>query len=121
ASRKPRIRRPATPASSRRRSEHGARERRGQRLASRRAREVTMQRILLGAVAIALGVALGGAARAEEKRCPGNRSKQGAMWLSIAHPGLGEDFLKGWGSWRNMPQKKFWYGFIPLYGWPRSP
>ena len=77
-----------------------------------------MQRILLGALVIALGIALGGAARAQEKRCPGNRSKQGAMWLSIAHPGLGEYFLNGWGSWRNMPQKKFWFGFIPLYGWP---
>jgi hypothetical protein len=76
-----------------------------------------MQRILLGALVIALGVALGDAARADN-RCPGNRSRQGAMWLSIAHPGLGEYFLKGWGSWRNMPQKKFWYGFIPLYGWP---
>ena len=78
-----------------------------------------MQRILLGSLVIALGMALGGAARAD-KRCPGNRSRQGAMWLSIAHPGLGEYFLKGWGSWRNMPQKKFWYGFIPLYGWPGS-
>jgi hypothetical protein len=51
-------------------------------------------------------------------RCPGGRSKQAAMWLSIAHPGLGEYFLKGWGAWSKMPQKKFWLGFIPLYGWP---
>jgi hypothetical protein len=53
-----------------------------------------------------------------ETRCPNGRSKQAAMWLSIAHPGLGEYFLKGWGSWSRMPQKKFWLGFIPLYGWP---
>lgn len=51
-------------------------------------------------------------------RCPDNRSRSGAMWLSIAHPGLGEYYLKGWGAWRKMPQKKFWLGFIPLYGWP---
>ena len=40
------------------------------------------------------------------------------MWLSIAHPGLGEYFLKGWGPWSNMPEKKFLFGFIPFYGWP---
>ena len=41
-----------------------------------------------------------------------------AMWLSIAHPGLGEYYLKGWGHFSTCPQKKFWLGFIPLYGWP---
>jgi hypothetical protein len=41
------------------------------------------------------------------------------MWLSIAHPGLGEYYLNGWRSFvRNCPQKKFWLGLIPLYGWP---
>jgi hypothetical protein len=54
----------------------------------------------------------------ESDRCPNGRSKDGAMWLSIAHPGLGEYFLKGWGSFRKMPPKKFWLGFIPIYGWP---
>lgn len=52
-------------------------------------------------------------------RCPNGRSAVGAMWLSIAHPGLGEYFLNGWGSFnQNMPQKKFFFGFIPFYGWP---
>ena len=53
-----------------------------------------------------------------QNRCDNGRSKQAAMWYSIAHPGLGEYYLKGWGSFRNLPQKKFWLGFIPLYGWP---
>jgi hypothetical protein len=39
--------------------------------------------------------------------------------LSIAHPGLGELSLKGWGAIENAPQRKFWLGFIPLLGWPR--
>jgi len=55
---------------------------------------------------------------AEAGRCPNGRSKSAAMWLSIAHPGLGEWFLNGWGSFDNAPQKKFWLGFIPFYGWP---
>lgn len=54
----------------------------------------------------------------EEGRCPNGRSKNAAMWLSIAHPGLGEWYLNGWGSFDNAPQKKFWLGFIPFYGWP---
>ena len=40
------------------------------------------------------------------------------MWYSILHPGLGEWYLKDWGSFDNAPQKKFWLGFIPFYGWP---
>jgi len=51
-------------------------------------------------------------------RCANGRSSSGAMWLSIAHPGLGEYMLKSWGPWSNMPEKKFWLGFIPGYGWP---
>jgi hypothetical protein len=50
--------------------------------------------------------------------CKDGKANQGAMWLSIAHPGLGEYSLKGWGPWEKMPPKKFWLGFIPLYGWP---
>lgn len=46
------------------------------------------------------------------------RSTVSAMWLSIAHPGLGEWYLNGWGHFENCPQKKFWLGFIPIYGWP---
>jgi len=76
-----------------------------------------VRRTLPGALVLVLVLALAGAARAEE-RCHGNRSRQGAMWLSIAHPGLGEYYLKGWGDWDKMPPKKFWLGFIPLYGWP---
>jgi hypothetical protein len=53
-----------------------------------------------------------------QARCPNGRSSNGAMWLSIAHPGLGEYMLKGWGPFEKCPQKKFWLGFIPLYGWP---
>ena len=48
----------------------------------------------------------------------GHRSTFNAMWLSIAHPGLGEWYLKGWGPFEKCPQKKFWLGFIPIYGWP---
>ena len=56
---------------------------------------------------------------AAQSRCPNGRSSNGAMWFSILHPGLGEYFLNGWGNWNeNMPQRKFWLGFIPLYGWP---
>jgi hypothetical protein len=52
-------------------------------------------------------------------RCPNGKSTDAAMWYSIAHPGLGEWYLKDWGSFNaNAPQKKFWLGFIPLYGWP---
>jgi hypothetical protein len=51
-------------------------------------------------------------------RCANGRSSDAAMWLSIAHPGLGEYHLKGWGAWSKMPEKKFWFGFIPFYGWP---
>ena len=42
-----------------------------------------------------------------------------AMWLSIAHPGLGEYYLQGWGPFAShCPQRKFWLGLIPIYGWP---
>jgi hypothetical protein len=42
---------------------------------------------------------------------------QGAMWMSIGHPGLGEmkNSGKGWGG---MPKRKFYLGFIPFFGWP---
>ena len=53
-----------------------------------------------------------------ERLCPNGRGAQSAMWFSIAHPGIGEYYLKGWGPFPNMPQKKFWLGFIPFYGWP---
>jgi hypothetical protein len=51
-------------------------------------------------------------------RCGHGKSSDSAMWYSILHPGLGEWYLKDWGSFDNAPQKKFWLGFIPFYGWP---
>lgn len=55
----------------------------------------------------------------DDRRCPNGRSAVGAMWMSIARPGLGEYFLNGFGSWgENMPPRKFWLGFIPVFGWP---
>ena len=42
-----------------------------------------------------------------------------SAWLSVAHPGLGEWRNARWGDFfENCPQKKFWLGIIPLYGWP---
>src|SRR5207249_1418388 len=54
--------------------------------------------------ALLLSLLTFGLATAEE------RDTYKAMWLSIAHPGLGEYYLKGWGSSENCPQKKFWLG-----------
>jgi len=45
--------------------------------------------------------------------CDGRR----AMWLSIAHPGLGEGRNAG-GGWARIPKRKFWLGMIPGFGWP---
>jgi len=64
------------------------------------------------AIALLGFLALAGAARADD------HTTHKAMWLSIAHPGLGEWYLKGWGPFDNCPQKKFWLGLIPIYGWP---
>jgi hypothetical protein len=76
-----------------------------------------MNRIVIVLLAGLLLAAPAGAA--ESRRCPNNRNPESATWLSIAHPGLGEYYLKGWGGfWSNAPQKKFWLGFIPIYGWP---
>jgi hypothetical protein len=61
-------------------------------------------------------VALAPDARASES-C-GGRSSQGAMWWSILHPGVGEWYLRGFGDLSKAPQRKFWLGFIPGYGWP---
>jgi hypothetical protein len=55
-------------------------------------------------------------ATAQQTRAGRHRA---AAWLSVAHPGLGEYYNAGWGYFfDNCPQKKFWLGFIPLYGWP---
>ena len=70
------------------------------------------------ALVLTLALAAGAATAQENGRCPNGRSANAAMWLSVAHPGLGEYFLKGWGPWENMPERKFLFGFIPGYGWP---
>jgi len=49
----------------------------------------------------------------KERVCNGN----GPMWMSIAHPGLGEMKNSGQG-WKGLPKRKFWLGFIPGFGWP---
>ena len=52
-------------------------------------------------------------------RCSNGKSTDAAMWYSILHPGVGEWYINGFGSFNaNAPQKKFWLGFIPIYGWP---
>jgi hypothetical protein len=77
-----------------------------------------MKRVVTAVVLVGLLLAAPAGA-AERRRCPGNRNPESATWYSIAHPGLGEYYLKGWGGfWSNAPQKKFWLGFIPIYGWP---
>ncbi len=55
------------------------------------------------------------AALTEATKPPCNGRK--AMWLSIAHPGLGEGRNAG-GGFANVPKKKFYLGFIPGFGWP---
>ncbi len=69
--------------------------------------------ILLG-----IGIALLLISPASAQACAGGKSRQAAMWYSILHPGLGEYYLQDWGHWSSAPQQKFWYGFIPGYGWP---
>ena len=74
----------------------------------------------LGLITLTTLLVLAAPAGATEHRsCPNGRSPEAATWYSVAHPGLGEWYLKGWGPfWDNAPQMKFWLGFIPLYGWP---
>jgi len=55
---------------------------------------------------------------AAENECPGGATNQGAMWLSIAHPGLGEAQIEGGNWWKALPKNKFFFGFIPFFGWP---
>ncbi len=71
-----------------------------------------MRTRIVMAAALALLVALPAGARTL-----GDARK--AAWLSVAHPGLGEYYNAGWGPFFDRcPQKKFWLGLIPLYGWP---
>jgi hypothetical protein len=55
---------------------------------------------------------------AEARVCNGGRSSQLAAVFSVLHAGVGEWYLRGWGSLENAPPNKFWLGFIPIYGWP---
>jgi hypothetical protein len=64
-------------------------------------------------------LSLAAEARADAPKPCAGEFKDSATWLSVAHPGLGEYFLRGWGPFfEHAPQKKFWLGFIPLFGWP---
>jgi hypothetical protein len=70
----------------------------------------------LALVAVMLAAPAAGA-RSRRVRTPGDARK--AAWLSVGHPGLGEWYNAGWGPFFDRcPQKKFWLGLIPLYGWP---
>lgn len=78
-----------------------------------------MRMIKSWGIALLLAVALVVAgAPAQARICEDGQSSNGPMWLSILHPGLGEWALKGWGPFENAPQRKFWLGFIPGFGWP---
>lgn len=68
-------------------------------------------------VAVMLVLVLAAPAAARRARTIGDARK--AAWLSVGHPGLGEYYNAGWGDFfEKCPQKKFWLGLIPLYGWP---
>ena len=72
----------------------------------------------LAATLVVLGV-LASVAPVQAKTHATRRNSAAAAWLSVAHPGLGEYYNAGWGLFfDHCPQKKFWLGFIPLYGWP---
>lgn len=69
--------------------------------------------------AVALLVALAGVVPSTAAAQSASDEKRfTAMWWSILHPGVGEWYLKGWGGFVHCPQKKFWLGFVPIYGWP---
>lgn len=74
------------------------------------------------ALALVSALCIAAPARAQvgsDGKCPNGRSANAAMWLSIAHPGVGEWYLNEWGSFKeNAPQRRFWLGLIPFYGWP---
>ncbi len=83
----------------------------------------SMIRLLVASLAVVSLALAPVAALADESsapgRCANGRNANSAMWLSIAHPGVGEWYLNEWGHFfDNAPQLKFWLGFIPFYGWP---
>jgi len=76
-------------------------------------------RLLIATLCICALVLVPAAGLAAPAHCANGKSTDAAMWYSILHPGVGEWYLKGFGSFNaNAPQKKFWLGFIPGYGWP---
>jgi hypothetical protein len=83
-----------------------------------------MRRIFIGfTVCAVLAAPIASLAHSEfdrsSGRCSNGKSTDAAMWYSVLHPGVGEWYLNGFGSFnQNAPQKKFWFGFIPVYGWP---
>jgi hypothetical protein len=74
------------------------------------------------AVAVGLILLFAGSSFAWDQKNPPplakDRDPVGAMFLSIAHPALGEWYNAGWGGWKNCNERKFWLGFIPFYGCP---
>jgi hypothetical protein len=75
-----------------------------------------MGTLIVLVVGVTLGLATPSSAHSPA-RTLGDRRK--AAWLSVGHPGLGEYYNAGWGDFfENCPQKKFWLGLIPFYGWP---
>jgi len=75
-----------------------------------------MGTLIVLVVGVTLGLATASSAHSPA-RTLGERRK--AAWLSVGHPGLGEYYNAGWGDFfENCPQKKFWLGLIPFYGWP---
>jgi hypothetical protein len=75
--------------------------------------------LLLALLGVWACVGLAGEALAEPPKPCSGQPHDNATWLSVAHPGLGEYYLRGWGPFfEHAPQKKFWLGFIPIFGWP---
>jgi len=75
--------------------------------------------LIVGALIVAPTASLARGRTNSAGKCSNGKSTDAAMWYSILHPGVGEWYLRGWGSFNaNAPQKKFWLGFIPFYGWP---
>lgn len=77
-----------------------------------------MKKIRTWVVAILAVAAVVSAASPGFAQQSSDNKRFNAMWLSILHPGVGEWYLRGWGGFSNCPQKKFWLGFIPIFGWP---
>ena len=75
-----------------------------------------MRWMMLAAMVLVLSLGTPTTGEAAERTLGQRRA---AAWLSVAHPGLGEYYNNGWGFFFDRcPQKKFWLGLIPLYGWP---